>query len=160
LPTDLEQVGGAVKRETNALAGLWEKYHGPLGVYLRQRFWSFSAVRDNWEDLLGDFTAKKILAPGWLKTWDPHSGRFRYFLGTSLINFVWDWWRRQPGYKDWEDRQKKEWRQHRYFVAFNRAEDLCAAIVVDGSGAVAADFQFAHSAEGWKRFDRTMQTFP
>jgi len=110
--------------------------------------------------LLGDFTAKKILAPGWLKTWDPHSGRFRHFLATSLINFVWDWWRRQPGYKDWEDRQKEEWRRHRYFAAFNRAEDLCNVIVVGGSGAVVADFQFADSAEGWKAFDRTMQTFP
>jgi DNA-directed RNA polymerase specialized sigma24 family protein len=80
---------------------LYLKYQGPLRVHFLGKFGSFPSILKNADDLLQDFVLKKILRDGWLRRWHPGKGRFRDFLRTSLNNFVWDWWKKQPEYRTW-----------------------------------------------------------
>ena len=51
------------------------------------------------------------------------------------------------------------WNEQTYFGALDWAQDHHDIIVVDRLGTIVADFQFAHTAEGWKEFDQKMQAF-
>ncbi len=102
--TDASQVkraGDAVGVEVKPLEELYLKYQRPLRVHLLGKFRSFPLILNHAEDLLQDFALDKILAKGWLPSWVQRRGRFRDFLRTSLTNFVWDWWKKQPAYKTW-----------------------------------------------------------
>jgi transposase len=49
------------------------------------------------------------------------------------------------------------WTEQPYFAALDWAKDHHDVIVVDRLGAIVADFQFAHTAEGWRDFEQHMQ---
>ena len=51
------------------------------------------------------------------------------------------------------------WTQQPYFAALDWAKDHHDIIVVDRLGAMVADFQFAHTVDGWSQFDQKMQPF-
>src|SRR5437016_13522386 len=88
LKTDPRKVEDAGKKDLKAQGELYVKYRNPLRVHLLGQFRSYPAVLRNWEDLLADFTQKKILSGSSLRMWKPGRGRFRDFLRTSLTNFV------------------------------------------------------------------------
>src|SRR6266516_2267879 len=54
---------------------------------------------------------------------------------------------------------KTNWTEQPYFAALDWAKDHHDVIVVDRLGAIVADFQFTHTAEGWRDFDQRMQPF-
>jgi transposase len=54
---------------------------------------------------------------------------------------------------------KTNWNEQPYFAALDWAKDHHDIIVVDRNGALVADFQFAHTAEGWAHFDQQMEKF-
>jgi transposase len=54
---------------------------------------------------------------------------------------------------------KANWTEQTYFAALDWAKDHHDVIVVDRLGAIVADFQFAHTAQGWSGFDQQMQRF-
>jgi transposase len=50
----------------------------------------------------------------------------------------------------------KEWKDLTHYAGFDWARDHHAVVVMDAHGQIVADFEFAHSAEGWKSFgDKT-----
>lgn len=51
-----------------------------------------------------------------------------------------------------------DWNQYTHFLALDWASDHHDVVVVDRSGLVAAEFRFAHTAEGWAEF--TQKTKP
>jgi transposase len=52
-----------------------------------------------------------------------------------------------------------DWTKHTYFAALDWASDHHDVVVVDRSGALVAEFRFAHTADGWAQFTQTMQPF-
>ncbi len=56
-------------------------------------------------------------------------------------------------------RMHTTWIELAYFAALDWAKEHHDVVVMDRFGRVMADFQFDHSAEGWKRFDEQMQPF-
>jgi transposase len=54
---------------------------------------------------------------------------------------------------------KTDWTEQTYFAALDWAKAHHDVVVVDRLGAIAAGFQFPHTAEGWKEFDQQMQPF-
>jgi transposase len=50
-----------------------------------------------------------------------------------------------------------EWNQQSYFAALDWAKEHHDVIVVDRNGIIVADFQFAHTVEGWAQFDQQLQ---
>lgn len=52
---------------------------------------------------------------------------------------------------------KNTWNQQNYFAALDWAKEHHDVIVVDRVGTIVADFQFPHTAEGWKQFAQRMQ---
>jgi transposase len=53
-----------------------------------------------------------------------------------------------------------DWTQHAHFAALDWASDHHDVIVLDRTGAVLAEFRFAHSATGWAEFTAQMKPFP
>lgn len=51
------------------------------------------------------------------------------------------------------------WSEHRYFAALDWASDHHDVVVVDHTGALAAEFRFAHTAAGWAEFTQKMKPF-
>ena len=51
------------------------------------------------------------------------------------------------------------WINHSHFAALDWASDHHDVVVVDRSGAIAAEFRFAHTAEGWAQFTDKMKSF-
>ena len=51
------------------------------------------------------------------------------------------------------------WNERNYFGALDWAQDHHDIIVVDRLGNIVADFEFAHSAQGWSEFEQKMQPF-
>ena len=51
------------------------------------------------------------------------------------------------------------WNQQSYFAALDWAKEHHDVVVVDRVGTVVADFQFAHTVEGWEEFSKKMQPF-
>jgi transposase len=51
------------------------------------------------------------------------------------------------------------WNEKPYFAALDWAKDHHDVIVVDRVGTIVADFQFAHTAQGWEQFSQNMQPF-
>src|SRR5438876_1951798 len=134
--TDPDGVRRAAKKQSEAVGNLYAAYQGPLGIHLRGKFHAYPAILSHWEDLLSDFTQKKILADGWLARWDAERGRFRDFLKSSLNNFVWDWWKSQTDCREREAQVKKGWNRHRFFAALQPAKDQVhyQALVLDRAG--------------------------
>jgi len=54
---------------------------------------------------------------------------------------------------------KPNWTEQNYFAALDWAKHHHDVIVVDRIGAIVADFQFPHTAEGWTQFEQQMQKF-
>jgi len=52
-----------------------------------------------------------------------------------------------------------DWNQHSHFAALDWASDHHDVIVLDRTGAVVAEFRFAHSAAGWAEFTDQMKPF-
>ena len=52
-----------------------------------------------------------------------------------------------------------DWTKHTHFAALDWASDHHDVVVVDRSGALVAEFRFAHTADGWAHFTQTMQPF-
>lgn len=51
------------------------------------------------------------------------------------------------------------WTDHTYFAALDWASDHHDVIVLDRTGAIQQQFQFAHTAEGWAQFAQKMEPF-
>ena len=51
------------------------------------------------------------------------------------------------------------WSQHTHYAALDWASDHHDVVVVNPSGAIAAEFRFAHTAEGWAEFTDNMKSF-
>jgi transposase len=51
------------------------------------------------------------------------------------------------------------WIKHAHFAALDWASDHHDVVVVDRSGAIGAQFRFAHTASGWEEFTETMKPF-
>jgi len=52
-----------------------------------------------------------------------------------------------------------DWTQHAYFAGLDWASDHHDVIVLDRTGAVQAEFRFAHTAAGWAEFTQKMQPY-
>lgn len=52
------------------------------------------------------------------------------------------------------------WHQHPHFAALDWASDHHDVVVVDRTGAIVAEFRFAHTADGWAEFTHKMQAYP
>ena len=50
-----------------------------------------------------------------------------------------------------------DWTKHTHYAALDWASDHHDVVVVDHSGAIAAEFRFAHTAAGWAEFTEKMQ---
>jgi hypothetical protein len=83
--TDWAELGRAAGAEPRPLDQLIRQYWQPLKIFLIA---SFPGLENQAETLLQDFAQDRMLKEGWLKKADPHRGRFRDFLKTSLRNFV------------------------------------------------------------------------
>lgn len=53
-----------------------------------------------------------------------------------------------------------DWPQHSHFAALDWASDHHDVLVLDRTGAVVAEFRFAHSAAGWAEFTEKLKPFP
>ncbi len=51
------------------------------------------------------------------------------------------------------------WTDQKYFAALDWAKEHHDVMVVDRVGTIVADFQFAHTAEGWSQFAQQMQPY-
>jgi len=49
----------------------------------------------------------------------------------------------------------KNWKDLTHYVGFDWAKDHHAVVIVNAEGHIVADFEFAHSLEGWKSFAET-----
>ena len=54
----------------------------------------------------------------------------------------------------------KEWKDLTHYAGFDWARDHHAVIIVNVQGEIVADFQFEHSAEGWKSFREKTAAWP
>ena len=54
----------------------------------------------------------------------------------------------------------KEWKDLTPYAGLDWARDHHAVVIVDGQGKIVADFEFAHSREGWQGFREKTAAFP
>lgn len=54
----------------------------------------------------------------------------------------------------------KEWKDITHYAGLDWARDHHAVVVVDSGGQIVADFEFAHSQEGWKSFLEKTAAYP
>ena len=54
----------------------------------------------------------------------------------------------------------KSWQDLTHYAGFDWAKDHHAVVIVNAEGRIVADFEFAHSLEGWKCFAETISTWP
>jgi transposase len=54
----------------------------------------------------------------------------------------------------------KNWKDLTHYAGFDWAKDHHAVVIVDAAGRIVADFEFAHSLEGWKRFEEKTSAWP
>jgi transposase len=54
----------------------------------------------------------------------------------------------------------KSWNEMTHYAGFDWAKDHHDVVVVDGLGAIVAEFQFKHSQDGWKQFADKIQSYP
>jgi hypothetical protein len=138
----------------------WASYETPMLRHLRKRFAGFPRIKSQLNDILADFTREKILKDGYLlKMWTPARGRFRHYLGSSLIKYVWAWWKRQPEYQEWEDGLKTPWKSYKFFAVISEAPDGYCVMVVNRRGNEERTFHFPSSSRGWRQFDKQMECF-
>ena len=52
-----------------------------------------------------------------------------------------------------------DWTKHTHFAALDWASDHHDVVIVDRSGAIAAEFRFAHTAAGWAEFTAKMKPY-
>jgi transposase len=52
-----------------------------------------------------------------------------------------------------------DWSQYTHFAALDWASDHHDVVIVDQTGAIAAEFRFAHTAEGWAEFTEKMKPY-
>ena len=53
-----------------------------------------------------------------------------------------------------------DWSQHSHFAALDWACDHHDVVIVDRTGALVAEFRFAHTAAGWAEFTEKMKPYP
>ena len=54
----------------------------------------------------------------------------------------------------------KNWKDLTHYAGFDWAKDHHAVVIVDAQGRIVADFEFAHSLEGWKSFAQKTSAWP
>ena len=54
----------------------------------------------------------------------------------------------------------QEWKDITHYAGFDWARDHHAVVIVDGQGAIVADFEFEHSLEGWTSFRQQTAPWP
>jgi len=54
----------------------------------------------------------------------------------------------------------KNWKDLTHYAGFDWAKDHHAVVIVDREGRIVADFEFAHSLEGWKSFAEKTSAWP
>lgn len=54
----------------------------------------------------------------------------------------------------------KSWQELTHYAGFDWAKDHHAVVVVDQQGQIVADFEFEHTAEGWKSFEQKLCAWP
>jgi transposase len=54
----------------------------------------------------------------------------------------------------------KNWKDLTHYAGFDWAKDHHCVVIVDSQGSIVADFEFQHSAEGWKTFADNTSTWP
>jgi len=54
----------------------------------------------------------------------------------------------------------KPWQDLTHYAGFDWAKDKHLIVIVDREGQIVADFEFEHSAQGWKTFDETTSAWP
>jgi len=54
----------------------------------------------------------------------------------------------------------KNWKDLTHYLGFDWAKDHHAVLIVNGEGQIVADFEFAHSLEGWKSFAEKTSAWP
>jgi transposase len=54
----------------------------------------------------------------------------------------------------------KDWKDLTHYAGFDWAKDHHAVVIVDAQGNLVADFEFAHSQEGWKSFAERASAWP
>jgi len=54
----------------------------------------------------------------------------------------------------------KEWKDITHYAGFDWARDHHAVVIVNAQGEIVADFEFAHSLEGWKSFSEKTAAWP
>jgi len=54
----------------------------------------------------------------------------------------------------------KLWKDLTHYAGFDWAKDHHCVLIVDSAGGLVADFEFEHSAEGWKSFDEKTSAWP
>lgn len=54
----------------------------------------------------------------------------------------------------------KNWKNLTHYVGFDWAKDHHSVVIVDDQGQIVADFEFAHSLEGWKSFVEKTAAWP
>ena len=142
------------------LEDFWQKYETPMVQHLRARFAGYPRIREHLSDILVAFARDKILVDGYLlRMWKPSAGRFRHYLRSSLTRYVWDWWKKQTEYAEWERKLKEPWKEHRFFAALDRSGNGYDAVIVSRAGRTEIQFHFSDSRKGWKEFESKMLEF-
>jgi transposase len=59
-----------------------------------------------------------------------------------------------------QKRKMKDWKELTHYAGFDWAKDHHAVVIVDAQGQIIADFEFAHSLEGWKSFVEKTSGWP
>ena len=54
----------------------------------------------------------------------------------------------------------KLWQDLTHYAGFDWAKDHHVVVVVNSQGAIVADFEFAHTLEGWKSFEQNLSAWP
>jgi transposase len=57
-------------------------------------------------------------------------------------------------------KRMKNWKDLTHYAGFDWAKDHHVVVIVDAEGGVVADFEFAHSLEGWKSFVEKTSAWP
>jgi transposase len=59
-----------------------------------------------------------------------------------------------------KNRPMKPWKEITHYAGFDWAKDHHSVIVVDATGQIVADFEFAHSQAGWEEFSKRLAPWP
>jgi transposase len=57
-------------------------------------------------------------------------------------------------------KRMKQWQEITHYAGFDWAKDHHVVLIVDSQGRIVADFEFAHSLEGWKEFGDKTAAWP